>query len=399
MFRKAYRLPFTLLGIPVLLDVTFLIILPLFAFSIAARVGYWAQQVGVEDHPALHRPWVPYLLGLVTALGLFASVVLHELGHSVVARMYGVKVRSITLWLLGGVAQFDEMPRQRGAEAVMAIAGPLVSVAVGALCWLVLRALPTSAVPARFVFHYLAFMNVALAVFNMIPALPLDGGRVLRSLLALRMPHLRATQVAAGISKGLAILMGLFGLFFGGGIWFLVLAFFIYMAVNSELRGSMVTELLEGARVGELMTRRVTPVSADLSVAELAQAMMREHVQGFPVVDNGGRVIGMVCIEDLQGKQVPPDARVADVMRPQVYAIRPEAPAVEAMQRMSSNNYPRLLVVDATGQVVGVLTNTDLLRAIEMRTMGLRWGVPAGDGDGSPPQVVLGPQPSVADRN
>jgi Zn-dependent protease len=399
MFRKAYRLPFTLLGIPVLLDVTFLIILPIFAFSIAGRVGYWAQQVGVEDHAALHRPWVPYLLGFITALGLFASVLVHELGHSVVARMYGVKVRSITLWLLGGMAQFEEMPRQRGAEAVMAIAGPIVSIVIGGLCALARWALPPSAVPALFVFQYLAAMNIMLAVFNMVPALPLDGGRVLRSLLALRMTHLRATQVAAGISKALAIVMGLFGLFFGGGIWFLVLAFFIYMAVNSELRGSMVTELLDGSRVGDLMTRRVTPVSADLTVAELAQAMMREHVQGFPVVDGTGRVIGMVCIEDLQGRPVPPDARVADVMRSQVYAIRPEAPAVEAMQRMSSNAYPRLLVVDAAGQVVGVVTNTDLLRAIEMRTMGLRWGVPAGDGNGAPPQVVLGPRPSAADRN
>src|SRR5215212_2036903 len=159
MFRKAYRLPFKLLGIPVLLDVTFLIILPVFALSIAGRVDYWARQVGVEDHPSLHSAWVPYLLGLVTAVGLFASVLVHELGHSVVARMYGVKVRSITLWLLGGVAQFDEMPRQRGAEAVMAIAGPLVSVAVGLLCAAGLYGLGPRWVPARFVLNYLAYMN------------------------------------------------------------------------------------------------------------------------------------------------------------------------------------------------------------------------------------------------
>src|SRR3954469_12400895 len=131
MFRKPYRLPFTLLGSPVLLDVTFLIILPVFAFSIAGQVGFWARQVGVEDHPSLHSPWVPYVLGLATAVGLFVSVILHELGHSVVARLYGVKVRSITLWLLGGMAQFDEMPRQRGAEAVMAVAGPIVSILIG----------------------------------------------------------------------------------------------------------------------------------------------------------------------------------------------------------------------------------------------------------------------------
>jgi Zn-dependent protease/predicted transcriptional regulator len=395
MFRKAYRLPFTLLGIPVLLDVTFLVILPIFALSIAGRVDYWAQQVGVADHPSLHAPWMPYLLGLITAIGLFVSVLVHELGHSVVARLYGVKVRSITLWLLGGMAQFDEMPRQRGGEAVVAIAGPIVSVAVGLLCGLVLKALPPSAVPAQFVFMYLASMNVLLAVFNMIPALPLDGGRVLRSLLALRMTHLRATQVAAGVSKVLAIALGLYGLFGGGGIMLVLVAFFVYMAVNSEVRGTMVTELLEGARVADLMSRNVVPVPAGMTVSELAQVMMRERERAFPVVD-GDRVVGMVCLEDLQRNPVAPDARVADVMREHVHTIRPDAPAVDAMQRMSRNGYPRLLVVDDSGLLVGTVTDTDLLRAIQMRTTGLDWGV--HDGNGAPRQVVVPRGPSVAAR-
>ena len=395
MFRKAYRLPFKLLGIPVLLDVTFLIILPVFALSIAGQVGFWATRVGVEDHPSLHREWVPYALGFITAIGLFVSVLLHELGHSVVAMMFGVKVKSITLWLLGGVAQFDEMPRQRGAEAVVAIAGPLVSIAVALACWVVqAAALPRDAVPAQFVFGYLSMMNFWLAAFNMIPALPLDGGRVLRSLLALRLSHLRATQTSAAISRFFAIAMALYGLL-TMNVMLVLVAFFIYMGVNSEVRGSLVTDLLDGARVGELMARRVTPVPADWPVTELAQVMMREHQQGFPVVDGGGRVVGMVCIEDLHGKQLAPGARVADVMRPQVHVIRPEAPAVEAMQRMSSNGYPRLLVVDAAGQVVGSLTNTDLMRAIEMRTLGLGWGV-SGNGAGPATEVrVAGIDPPV----
>src|SRR5215208_3104111 len=229
MFRKAYRLPFTLLRIPIFIAVTFLIILPIFAWTIANQVGSWAVRMGVEDHPALHRPWVPLLLGLVGATGLFASILVHELGHSVTARLYGVKVKRITLWLLGGMAQFDEMPRQRGAEAVVAIVGPLVSVAVGVACGLVGRVLPASAVPGRFVIYYLASTHVLLAVFNMLPALPLDGGRVLRSLLALRMPHLRATQVAATVSKFLAIALGLFGLL-SGNLMLVAVAFFVYVA-------------------------------------------------------------------------------------------------------------------------------------------------------------------------
>src|SRR5206468_10405330 len=150
---------------------------------------------------------VPFALGLVGALGLFVSIVVHELGHAVVARLYGVKVRRITLWALGGMAEFDEMPRQRGAEAVVAVVGPIVSVAVGVLCWGILGLLPATAVAPRFVLSFLGGTNIYLALFNLLPAMPLDGGRVLRSLLALRMPHLRATQVAVTISKFLAIAM------------------------------------------------------------------------------------------------------------------------------------------------------------------------------------------------
>jgi Zn-dependent protease len=395
MFRKAYRLPFTLLGIPVLLDFTFLIILPVFAFSIAGRVDYWARAVGVADHSSLHAPWMPYLLGFITAIGLFTSVLVHELGHSVVARLYGVKVRSITLWLLGGVAAFEDMPRQRGAEAVVAIVGPLVSIAVGALCWLVVRALPPSAVPAAFVFTYLAFMNGSLAVFNMIPALPLDGGRVLRSLLALRMPHFRATQVAAHVSRVLAVALGLYGLYTLSFMLVLV-ALFVFMAVKRELIGSMMTGLLEGARVGDLMSRRVVAVPAGASVEELAQLMASESEQVFAVID-GDHVVGMVYPEDLRRGSVPPDARVADVMRPQVHAVRDDAPAADAMQGMGTNGFQQLLVVDATGRLVGTLTRTDLLRAIEMRRVGL--GVAAEPANGAPPPGVIEPPPLVGGRS
>jgi Zn-dependent protease len=131
MFGRAFRLPFRLLGIPVQLDISFILILPLLAWLIGRQVAYWAAIFGIPDAPILHEGWMPYVLGLIAALGLFISVVIHELGHSVVARLYGVQVKSITLWFLGGVAQFNEIPRQRGAEAIIAIVGPIVSAALG----------------------------------------------------------------------------------------------------------------------------------------------------------------------------------------------------------------------------------------------------------------------------
>lgn len=379
MFRKAYRLPFTLLRIPIFIDVTFLMILPVFAWLIASQVGAWAVRVRVEDHPSLHHAWTPYLLGLAAALGLFVSILVHELGHSVAARVYGVQTRRITLWLLGGMAQFDEMPRQRGAEAVVAFVGPVVSVAVGIVCYLVNQLLPASAVPARFVLSYLAGVNIVLAVFNMLPALPLDGGRVLRSLLALRLPHLRATQIAANVSKFLAIAMGLFGLL-TQNLMLIAVAFFVYVAGNAELRDSMLAEMLAGVRVGELMTRQVRLVTPDMTLDELARTMVREHRQGFVVVDpSTGHVAGMVSLEDLQDPdnapgRLPDDARVAHVMRAPVCVVPQDAPALEALRRMSQERCARLGVIDHGGVLVGMVTRNDLMRAIEMRTLGLQWG-------------------------
>jgi Zn-dependent protease/predicted transcriptional regulator len=402
MFRKAYRLPFSLLGIPIFIDVTFLFILPLFAWMIANQVGYWAVQVGVEDHPSLHRPWVPLVLGLIGALGLFVSILVHELGHSVTARLYGVKVRRITLWLLGGMAQFDEMPRQRGAEAVVAIVGPLVSIAVGVACWGALAVLPAEAVSARFVLSYLRSANIILAIFNMIPALPLDGGRVLRSLLALRLPHLRATQVAANIGKFLAIALGLLGLW-SGNLMLVAVAFFVYVAGNAEVRDGLVAEMLAGVTVGDLMTRQIRTVPPDMTLDELARTMVREHQQGFVVVDPAtGRVSGMVSLDDLQhparmrgqasgqgqaSGAAPPvgEARVAHVMQTPVCAVPQGAPALEALHRMSRSQCARLAVVDGGGNMVGVVTRNDVLRAIEMRTMGLHWGPPASGPDAGGP--------------
>jgi len=394
MFRKAYRLPFRLLGIPIFIDVTFLFILPLFAWMIANQVKFWAEQVGVADHPSLHAPWVPLALGLLGALGLFVSILVHELGHSVTARLYGVKVNRITLWLLGGMAQFDEMPRQRGAEAIVAIVGPLVSIAVGLLCWAALSMLPPGAVASAFVLSYLRSANLILAVFNMIPALPLDGGRVLRSLLALRLPHPRATQVAANVGKFLAIALGLLGLW-SGNFMLIAVAFFVYVAANAEVRDSLVAEMLAGVTAGDLMAPQVRAVRPDMTLDELARTMVREHQQGFVVVDPAtGRVSGMVSLDDLQrpvlregqqpGVSSPPvDLRVADVMQAPVCAVPQGAPALEALHRMSRSRCARLAVVDAGGNMVGVVTRNDLMRAIEMRTMGLHWGPSGAAGDGA----------------
>ena len=235
MFGRSFRLPFKLLGIPVFVNVSFLLVLPLLAWIIGSQIGEFAKMFGLANAQALSTGIEPYVLGLIAAVGLFVSVVIHELGHAVTARAYGVQVRRITLWFLGGVAQFEEMPQQPGAEAVVAIVGPIVSFAIGAVCWGLEGFVPASASAGRFIVAYLVYMNIVLAIFNLIPAMPLDGGRVLRSLLALWMPRLQATQVAAGVSKVLAALLGVVGLF-SLNFWLLLIAVFIYFSVGAETR-------------------------------------------------------------------------------------------------------------------------------------------------------------------
>ncbi|MDQ7858150.1 MAG: site-2 protease family protein [Armatimonadota bacterium] len=367
MLRGGYRLPFRLAGIPLYLDPTFLIVLPLLAWMIGSRIELYVRLFGLPlDPAALQAGGQAYTLGLAAALGLFASVVVHELGHALVGRRYGVQVRRITLWLLGGMAQFEEIPRQRGAEAVIAIAGPLTSLAVAAVSRVALGLLPWSA-SGQFVLGYLAYMNVALAVFNLLPALPLDGGRVLRSLLALRLPYLRATQVAAGLSTGLAILLGLYG-FLTLNIFLMLIAFFVYMAGNAETQTTLITDLLGDIGVREVMTRRVETVPPDLPVADLLQKMLRERHLGYPVVDGTGHLVGVVDLQHVQGAQ--PDATVERVMSTEVVMIPETGTALEAFQIMSANNFSRLVVVDARKEMVGIVSKTDLVRAIQVRVVG-----------------------------
>ncbi len=371
MFGKAFRL-FRVFGIPVQIDVSFLIVLALFTWQLGASI-----QRGVEpfrfafDMRPIQQGSMPYVLGFVIVLGLFVSVLIHELGHAVTAQYYGVRTKSITLWLLGGVAQLETMPNQRGAEAVVAIVGPVVSVLLGGAFWLVRRLVPdlpqqdagTAIVATQYVLLYLTRMNVALAVFNLLPALPLDGGRVLRSLLALRMGPLRATQVTGGISKFLAIALGIFG-FMYGELWLMLIAFFIYMAVNAETQQSMIEYMLRGIGVQQLMNRQVVTIAPTATIAELMGTMVRERHLGFPVQDDG-RLVGMIDLRHAQG--VPPETPVAQVMNRSVSTISEEAQALDAFTKMSRSGFGRLVVVDREGRMVGIITKTDLMRAIQIR--------------------------------
>jgi len=361
------------LGIPVRLNWTFLIVLPLFAYLIGSQVGTIAEVMNEAlgagiDATALSEGITPWALGLAAAIGLFLGVLLHEFGHSIVAMRYGYEIESITLWLLGGLASFTEFPEDWKHEFWIAIAGPVVSVGVGAVCYVVFALAPVGSDAVLFVFSYLALLNVVLAGFNMLPAFPMDGGRVLRALLARNQPHAQATQRAAAIGKAFAFIMGLIGLF-NFQLLLIVLAFFIYMAASGEAQQTTLKAAFEDVTVGDVMTPReeLHTVTADISVAELMNRMFTERHTGYPVLQ-GGELIGMVTLEDAQSvRDVERDAySVDDVMATNVVGVGPETDAMTALQTMQQNGVGRLPVVDREEQLVGILSRSDLMTAFNI---------------------------------
>ncbi|WP_254545471.1 site-2 protease family protein [Halomarina pelagica] len=361
-------------GIPIKLDLTFLLVLPLFAYIIGREVGTWVETLnnlfgaGIALD-GMAAGLMPYALGTVAAVGLFASVLLHELGHSLVARRFGFPIASITLWLFGGIAQLSEMPEDWKQELYIAVAGPIVSIALGVGLYLLFAVIPPGGAVVSallFVVGYLAITNLALAAFNLLPGFPMDGGRVLRALLARTRSYARATQIAAEVGKTFAILLGLFGLFAGFNIFLVGVAFFIYIGASSEAQQTLMKAAFEGVRVRDIMTprERLHTIDADDSVATLIDRMFRERHTGYPVMRDG-RVVGLVTLEDAKAvNEVERDAyRVEEVMSTDLITIGPDDDAMTALTRMQESGVGRLLVMDGD-ELVGLVSRTDLMTAL-----------------------------------
>ena len=363
----------TVVGIPVRLNWTFLLVLPLFAYligtEVAAIAGVMNETMGAGIDPAaIGGGAVPWLLGFAAVIGLFAGVLLHEFGHSLVAMRYGYQIESITLWLLGGLANFAEFPENWKHEFWIAVAGPIVSLGVGAVCYAVFWLTPAGSNAVLFVFGYLALLNVVLAVFNMLPAFPMDGGRVLRALLARSQPHAQATQRAATVGKVFAFLMGVVGVV-TFQLLLIALAFFVYIAASGEAQQTTLKAVFEDVTVADVMTPReeLHTVTENTSIAELMSRMFEERHTGYPVMD-GGDLVGMVTLEDARGvREVERDAyRVGDVMATEVASVGADTDAMTALQTMQEHGVGRLPVLDADGELVGLISRSDLMTAFNI---------------------------------
>ena len=366
-----------LAGIPVKLHWSFLLVIPLFAWIIGSQIRLTTELIatlfGVPiDVTLIAAGLNPYILGSIVALGLFVGVFIHEMAHSLIAKAKGIEIHSITLLILGGVSQMEETMPDPKIELPMALAGPMTSLAIGlisaALVYVFDAAVADPAVAGVlvFTFGYLGLLNILLFGFNLLPAFPMDGGRVLRAWLARRMPLSRATRIAADVGKGFAVVFGIVGLLFLNPI-LIIIAFFIYIGASQEATVLRYNILLQDITVADAMSSPVVTVEPTTPLSRLVEMMYETKHLGFPVVDRGA-LVGIVALADVH-KITPHDReamQVRDVMTRSPTTLPPSAPLLNALKIITGKDIGRIPVV-SDGALVGIVSRTDVLRVMELR--------------------------------
>lgn len=359
--------------IPIRINTSLLVFLPLLVWLIGSgqQIELYAgviegfTQVGF-DLGRLRAGPTPWVIGVVTAVGLFVSVTLHELGHSWVALRYDVEIDSITLWILGGMASFETLPKEWTREFWIAIAGPITSVLVAVVCYAGIVVAPPSLQVSRFVVGWLAITNVTLAAFNLLPAFPMDGGRILRAVLARSRPYGTATRIAARVGVIFSFLFAIVGIL-TFRIILLLVALFIYGAATTESRTVLLGELLQGITVGDIMTREPATVAAGTTINEFGGQMLDGRQTVYPVTDEEGATVGVITFNDFQ--QVRPQdrgaTRVETIMR-EVPRLEPTADAFDTLALLNRSGTSNALIQE-NGRLVGVLSDSDYTHATTIR--------------------------------
>jgi Zn-dependent protease/predicted transcriptional regulator len=322
-----------------------------------------------------------WLMGLIAATLLFVSVLLHELAHSFVAIKQGILVTSIRLFIFGGLAQVSSEPKSGRNEFLIALAGPATSMALAFFfggIYLVLFLSGTLSSAAA-VAWYLASANVILAVFNMIPGFPLDGGRILRAILWDRWNDMaRATKVVSKIGNGFALFLILFGVLqflvsqsLISGLWFIFIGLFMKQSATGSYQAVVLRQALAGVQIRQIMTEHVVTVDWLTSVDELVREYVYKHQFATVPVFNRDDFIGMVSLEEV--KSVPKELwgfkQVRDIMTPieQVPSLRPTDDATEALARMISNDIGRMPVVEG-GHLAGIVSRRDIMNLFKIKS-------------------------------
>lgn len=358
-------------GIPIQVDLSWILIFLWLSWSLAG--GYFPR-----NHPnwSLGLYW---FLGVITSLLFFGSVLLHELGHSLVARSQGVPVRSITLFIFGGAAEITEEPSSPSREIAMALVGPGISVALGLVFMAVYALAGLFSEPVKAVALYLGGINISLGLFNLIPGFPLDGGRVLRAILWRAYGNLTlATQWATRVGQVVAygfMIFGIFRAFTGdwiGGLWIAFIGLFLDGAARSAYMQMTLNNLLEGHVAAEVMTSDCLWVPPQLTLDLLVEHYILRQNRRCYLVGQPDRVLGLLTVHHVQ--QVPrpnwPNTRVEQVFVPleRLRTVTLETPLREVLQHMTAEGVNQLPVMDG-GRLVGMVTRENLITFIQNRSL------------------------------
>ncbi|MEA2005035.1 MAG: site-2 protease family protein [Acidobacteriota bacterium] len=356
-------------GIDIFIDSSWVVIFILFTWVLG--VSYFPNQF--SNWPA-SQYWV---VAVFTSILIFASVLVHELAHSLVAQKQGERVRSITLFILGGVAQISEEPKQPLKELVMALVGPMASLMLGLLFFILSLVFRGVSEPLQSSFEYLALINTILAIFNLLPGFPMDGGRILRAILWKSTGNLRkATRIASQIGQGFAfflIFIGIFQVINGNisGFWLVFIGWFLHSAAVRGYKQVMIDSLLRGIRAEDLMTRNFESVHSTLPVQELADEYILKGKGRVFLVSENERLQGIVCLEDV--KEAPrekwPEMTVREIMTPResLKAVSPNANGRSILRSLTSKDIHQVPVMEGE-KVLGIICRSDILRFIQLRS-------------------------------
>jgi Zn-dependent protease/CBS domain-containing protein len=382
MFQAGSLTLFRVRGVPIRAHWTLLLIVPYLAIALSIQFRAIAELAGVPQE-ALLLP--PLIWGIVLALALFASVTLHELAHSFVALRFGGSVRSITLMLVGGVSQLGRIPRRPYQEAIMAALGPATSLVLGGLLYMTYAASSDARPDLRMALFYLAAMNLTIGLFNLLPAFPMDGGRVLRAVLATRLSRERATQIAGAVGKICAFVLGVLGLW-TGNLLLILIAVVVYSGAQGEILQERVRVGLEGLRAIDLLPRIKRPVPVVAAARLLGDALARmselDRLE-LIVVDDLGTPVTVFRAEDLAG--VPVDARwsttLGDLLArlPVRHVVAPrDLSANDALARAADAGAEYVVVIDPgaerPSQLVGLVAAEDIARISKLQALAKQTG-------------------------
>ena len=372
MFGQQIRL-FDLFGFEIKIDLSWVVLALLVTWTLAT--GYFPTTY------ADATPLTYWKMGVAGAFGLFASIIFHELCHSLVARRYGMRISGITLFIFGGVAEMQDQPPSPKAEFLMAAAGPASSYLLAGLLLLVNVGLGMGDLgsSAQEVIGYLALINIVLATFNLIPAFPLDGGRVYRAWMWHRTGNMKAATLKAAQTGGIfglvLIFYGVYSLITGnlvGGLWLGLIGLFLRGAARQSIVQMESQFLMQDQPVSRFMSGNPDTVTPDITLDQLVEEHIYRHYhEFFPVVDHGGRLLGNIGV--IQLRKIPRDKwaglTVGEAMTPDTAAnsVRADDDVMDVLRAMQSRGQSRLCVSDQQGQLVGIITLKDIMHLIALK--------------------------------